>query len=320
VGGTGDESPRGGLALDVVGNVCLFGTTNSQDYPTTASVHSTELSGPRDAVVTMLKSDGTGLLWSTLFGGSATDYMVGGRVERTGDIYFAGHTTSPDLPGTAGAAQPHLAGGHDGYVVKLSKDAKYLRYVTYVGGSKNEFPEHMPLVKNDGSLFLPGVTLSPDFPTTSGALRNKLKGNSDAFLFGLSPEGDRALVSTLLGGSAGEFCLMPTPGPSGEIFIVGQTDSRDLPVTSRALQKEYGGGKSDGWLAAINSDGSEFSYCTYLGGSGDDMIRSIAVGSDGALYLVGNTSSEDFPVTEGALQTSHRGKGDAYVVKLAPTR
>ena len=109
---------------------------------------------------------------------------------------------------------------------------------------------------------------------------------------------------------------MPTPGPNGSIFVVGQTESRDLPVTSGALQKTHGGGKSDGWLAAISSDGSRLLYCTYLGGEGDDMIRSAAVGADGALYFVGNTSSDNFPVTEGALQTRHRGRNDAFVVKL----
>ncbi|MGD8237257.1 MAG: hypothetical protein PVH68_01780, partial [Armatimonadota bacterium] len=318
VGGSGDESPRGGLALGPQGDVCLFGTTNSGDYATTAGVHRTKRNGPRDAAITMLKSDGSGLVWSTLFGGSAEDFMVGGRVDGAGNVYFAGHTTSADLPVTAGAAQPRLGGAHDGYCVKLSADGRRLACVTYVGGSENEFPEHRPYLAADGSTLLPGVSASRDFTTTRDAFQRRLKGRTGAFLVKLSPDGKRFVFSTLLGGSAGEFCLMPTPDAQGNIFIVGQTESRDLPVTAGALQGSYGGGKSDGWLGVLSADGSRLSHCTYLGGSGDDMIRSVALGPKGELYLVGHTGSGDFPATAGAAQTKHGGKGDAYVVKLVP--
>ncbi|MCC6435442.1 MAG: hypothetical protein IT196_10475, partial [Acidimicrobiales bacterium] len=36
---------------------------------------------------------------------------------------------------------------------------------------------------------------------------------------------------------------------------------------------------------------------TYLGGSGDDHGRDVAVGADGALYVLGDTSSTDYPTT-----------------------
>jgi len=36
LGGSGDESPRGGLALDADDNVCIFGTTGSDDFPATS--------------------------------------------------------------------------------------------------------------------------------------------------------------------------------------------------------------------------------------------------------------------------------------------
>jgi len=59
-------------------------------------------------------------------------------------------------------------------------------------------------------------------------------------------------------------------------------------------------------------------YATFLGGSGEDPIRSLALGRNGAVYLVGSTSSPDFPVTPNAVQTKLAGKGDAFVVKLVP--
>lgn len=320
VGGSGDESPRGGLALDAKDNVCIFGTTASGNFPTTARAFQVRRNGPRDAFVAKLTADGSQLVWCTLFGGSAEDYMLGGRIDASGNVYFAGHTTSVDLPMTTDGAQAKHGGGHDGYVVKLRSDGTRPTYASYVGGSANEFPEHRPFVNADGSLLLPGVTSSRDFPTTPAALGRKLKGKNDAFLAKLSPQGSRFVFSTVLGGSATEFCLMPIPTADGQICIVGQSESQDLPVTTGALQPDYGGGRSDGWLAVLDSDATRLLYCTYLGGSGDDMIRSVALGPKGELYLVGNTSSLDFPATEHAVQTKYGGgTGDAFVVKLAPS-
>jgi len=321
LGGSADEAPRGGLALDANDNVCIFGTTASADFPTTPGAFHRRRNGPRDAFVAKLRADGSGLVWCTLFGGSAEDYMLGGRIDNGGNVYFAGHTTSTDLPLTTDAAQSKCGGQHDGYVVKLASDGSRPIYVSYVGGSANEFPEHRPCVTADGGLLLPGVTASHDFPTTPAAFQRKLAGENDAFLTKLSADGSRFEFSTLLGGSQTEFCLMPSPTPNGDIIVVGQCESRDLPVTPDALQRIHGGGKSDGWLAVFNSDASRLLYCTYLGGRGDDMIRSVALGPKGELYLVGNTASPDFPVTEGSAQTRFGGgSGDAFVMKLVPSQ
>jgi hypothetical protein len=320
LGGSGDESARGGLDLDAEDHVCVFGTTASADFATTPGAHRTRRNGARDAFVAKLKADGSGLVWSTLFGGSGEDFMLGGRVDAAGCVYFAGHTTSPDLPMTDGAAQPRWGGQHDAYVVKLTADGSRLLYVTYVGGRENEFPEHRPFVGRDGSLLLPGVTASADFPVTPSAFQGQLKGKNDAFLTKLSPDGKQFAFSTLLGGSQTEFCLMPICDEQGRIFLVGQTESRDLPVTAGAFQRTYGGGQSDGWLAILDATGSKLLYCTYLGGAGEDMVRSLTFGPASEVYVVGHTASSDFPVTPDALQTKFGGRGDTFLVKLVPAQ
>jgi hypothetical protein len=201
-------------------------------------------------------------------------------------------------------------------VAKVSSGGDRLVYSTYVGGGSNEFAEHRLHLFPDGSLLLTGWTGSADFPTTAGALQRVLRGKGGGFVTRLAAEGSAFVFSTLLGGSGSEFHLTPTPDAEGNIFVVGQTSSTDFPVTRDALQSRHGGGKNDGVLAILTADGSALVYATYLGGRGDDIIRGIALGPDGEIYLVGNTSSANFPVSEGAFQTAHRGRGDAFVVKL----
>ena len=157
---------------------------------------------------------------------------------------------------------------------------------------------------------------------SADAFQRVLKGKNDGFVTKLSSDGKSLVFSTLLGGSGGEFFLTPTVDGEGNIFVVGHTTSSDFPITPDALQTAYhspkGARDGDGVLAVLNPDGSALVYATFLGGSGDDLIRSVAIGPGGEVYLIGSTSSKDFPVAPNAVQTRLAGSADAFVVKLVP--
>jgi hypothetical protein len=321
IGGSRDESPRGGLVMDKDDSVIVVGTSPSPNFPTTPGVVQPKLKGPRDSAIVKLKPDGSGLVFGTFLGGTGEDdAIMGARLDAAGNIYVAGHTKSADFPVTAAAPQPKFAGQSDCYLAKLSHDASRILYATYLGGQANEFAEHRPWLTPDGCFILVGVTQSADFPTTEGVFQREQKGKGDGFVTKLSADGKRFVFSTRIGGSGGENLLMPTVDAQGNIWAVGSTSSRDFPVTPDALQPKFGGGEQDGLLIALSPDGSKLIYATYLGGSGHDEIRSIAFGPKGEVYLVGATASPDFPTTGGALQPKLGGDYDAFIVKLVPAR
>ncbi len=318
VDGSGEDWPRGGLALGADGQVVIVGNDTSPDFAVTLGALEGARDAAGDAMVLTLSADGAQLVMAARVGGSGSDGVMGARVGPGGALYLGGHTQSPDLPTTPGAPQPTCAGKSDCWLACLAPDGGRLIYSTYLGGSENEFAEHRPGLCADGSLLLTGVTQSPDFPTTPGVVQRSLRGRNDGFLAKLAPAGDRLEFCTLLGGSDGDFFLMPTPDAEGNILIVGQTSSPDFPVTPDAVQPRYGGGPSDGVLAWLSPDGSRVLYASYLGGSGEDMIRSTALGADGTVWLVGSTSSRDFPVSAAAIQPDAGGDSDGFVVKLVP--
>jgi hypothetical protein len=322
VGKGGNDWCRGGITLDRDDNVYLLGRTASRDFPTSVDAYQRDQRGAGDAVVAKLAPDGSRLLWATRIGGSDEESIIGARVDDQGNVHVGGHTWSKDFPTTPGAPQRSFGGGKaDAFIAGLSGDGSRLLYSTHVGGSGNEFSEHRLALLRDGSVLLTGVTSSGDFPTTPGVLQPSLRGPGDGFLTKLSVEGKRLAFSTLLGGSdRSEFYLMPTVDVRGNIFMVGSSGSRDFPVTTGALQKTFAGGKTDGVLAVVSADGSRLVYATYLGGSGNELIRGLALGPEGEVYLVGRTDSPDFPVTAGAAQAKAGGKVDAFLVELLPNR
>jgi hypothetical protein len=62
------------------------------------------------------------------------------------------------------------------------------------------------------------------------------------------------------------------------------------------------------------------SYSTYLGGSGTDQAKFVAVDGSGNAYLIGDTTSGDFPVypLTNPLQRTSGGATDVFVTKLNP--
>ena len=115
----------------------------------------------------------------------------------------------------------------------------------------------------------------------------------------------------------------------GSVYLTGTVNKAVLPVVN-AVQPAYRG-MGDAFVGKLRSDGTGFIYLTYLGGSGRDTGKRIAVDPEGNAYVAGSTCSADFP-TANAAQTSLRGNGaggvagwplrsggcDAFVTKLAP--
>ena len=61
----------------------------------------------------------------------------------------------------------------------------------------------------------------------------------------------------------------------------------------------------------------EIQWSTYLGGSSGDEVRSVTVDTDNNIIVVGNSSSNNYPTTSGAIQTSPRGGYDWTVSKFS---
>jgi hypothetical protein len=123
--------------------------------------------------------------------------------------------------------------------------------------------------------------------------------------------------STFLGGQGQDIGHDIAVDPTGQVYITGRTTSTDFPTTATPLQDVFMEGINDAFVAKLTPDGSALVYATYLGGSGSDMGHGIAAAADGSAYIVGETSSTDFPVTPGALQTVAKS-ADAFIVKLSP--
>jgi uncharacterized protein (TIGR03437 family) len=131
--------------------------------------------------------------------------------------------------------------------------------------------------------------------------------------------------STYFGGGSSDGANAIAVDAARNVYIAGWTFSADLPTVS-AVQPKAGGvslsdNKRDAFVAKLDPSGSTLLYCTYLGGTGDDVANAIAVDSSGSAYVTGRTPSADFPVVNAYQSTKGGGASaiNVFVAKLSPS-
>ena len=187
-----------------------------------------------------------------------------------------------------------------------------LSYSTYLGGLHFDQANGIA-VDALGNAYVAGFTSSANFPTTAGAFDTTYGTGFDAFVTKFSLTGS-LVYSTYLGGTSTDQALAVAVDTLGDAYVTGQTFSSNFPTTAGAFKTTYGG-RGDAFVSRLNASGSSLVYSSYLGGSGLDEARGIAVDLASNAYVTGKTFSTNFPIS-GALQASNKGNEDAFVTQL----
>lgn len=109
--------------------------------------------------------------------------------------------------------------------------------------------------------------------------------------------------STYLGGSGAESLTRIAIDGASNMYVAAATTSADFPGSPGGSLS----GLQDVVIAQINPGGSTILFATYLGGSGSEVPRGIAVDANRSIYVAGTTDSSNFPTTGNAFQTGATG-------------
>jgi hypothetical protein len=311
----GNASDQGfAIAADSNGNSYITGFTQSTNFPTHNSLPAPNnfLQGTQNAFVTEFDSSGN-LVSSTYLGGSGFDTGYGVAADSTG-IYVAGETSSNNFP-TVNPFQGAFKGVNDAFVSKLAPGGASLIYSTYLGGTSNNGARAIA-TDSAGDAYVTGTTNSGDFPVTPGVFQPTFGGgSSNAFVTVFNSLGSQLIYSTYLGGNGFDQGLGIGVDASFNANVVGQTTSTNFP-TANPVQAAYAT-NTDAFVTRFVRTGCAPTFSTYLGGHATDIGNGIAVDSTGNAFVTGQTSSNDFPVSNGAFQPATGGGLDAFVSQLS---
>jgi hypothetical protein len=313
IGGTGLDEGRA-VAVGSDGATYATGDVASADFATTAGAFDTTFSGIVDAYAMKFTTAGA-VSYATYVGGDGgAQRGYGIALGGDGSAYLTGWTSSSAFPITPGAFAPFLGGVRDAFVTRLNPTGGALVFSTYVGGSSQDEGRGVA-VGPDGSAYVTGFAQSGDFPTTAAAFDPTRDGASDGFVTKLNAAGSALGYSTYVGGADVDASESIAVDSSGTATAIGFANSADFPVTADAFQSAQAG--SDAFVTQLTTAGA-LSYSSYLGGAGFEEGKGVALGTDGSVYLAGYTTSNDYPTTPGAYDTT-RASQDAFVTKLQET-
>ncbi len=294
-----------GIAIDASGDAFVTGVTFSTNFPVKSPVPY-QLAGTTNlylnrlactntvyfnanAFIAEIAPGGSNLVYSTYFGGNNYDAGTGIAIDSSNYIYVTGYTASTNFP-TANAISQQLV-------------------QTNFIGTTNQV-----VITN----YFNGYLLNGLTNTT---------GNFDAFVAKFAPSGTNLVYSTFLGGTNNDQAYAIAVDTNGAAYVTGWTVSTNFPNTL-ANTNLYNGLTNNlyyGYSVVTNvflakiTNGAQagIAYSTVFGGThfGIDIGYGVALDPAGDVFVVGSTSSTNFPTVNvpGFLSATNSGKTDVFV-------
>ncbi len=324
IGGGGSVETGLSIDIDATGAAYVSGTTSSDQttFPVTIGPDLT-YGGASDMFVAKVSPDGTSLVFCGYVGGDQFDEGMRIAIGDDGSVYVGGYTASTEatVPVTVGPDLTYNGGQYDGLVAKIAPDGSHFDYLGYIGGDDMDMVRGLA-VDAAGDAYVTGLAHSTQatFPVKGGPDLTFNGGVDDTFVAEVSPDGASLIYSGYVGGDGLDEGRWLVLGPDGSVYITGNTQSHETSFPVKVgPDLTYNGGFIDAFVAKVLPGGTGLAYAGYVGGRGNDEGRSLALASDGSLYVVGETTSNEasFPV-KGGPDLTYAGSSDAYLLRITP--
>lgn len=316
LGGRGSELPHS-MIVDDDNNLYVYGTTSSNNFPTTGGAFDRSFNGGParnftnlnlffsrgvDMYVTRFNSAGSALLGSTFLGGNSTDGFNDNsaltynyadhfrgeiNLDDNGSVYVVSSTTSTNFPGTSGSFQSSKNDLQDGIIAKLNATLTNLQWASYIGGDDFDAVYGIDIA-SDQSIYVAGGTSSFNFPSRAGGFQtNYAAGRCDGFISHIQSNGKLITHSTFYGTSAYDQLYLIQLDKDDHPHVFGQTEHPGSNFIFNAGFNNVGGGQV---LAHFRPDLSSRVWSTQFGStSGRPNISPTALLVDvcNSVYLSG---------------------------------
>ncbi len=354
LGGSKDELPHS-MIINSANELFLFGTSGSDDYPTTTNAYQTTFNGGPsflpsgigisypdgcDLIVSCLSSNGGNLLASTFIGGSENDGInianklkfnyadeVRGEIDidKNNNIYIATCSRSADFPIVGNVFQSTLDSLQEGVIIKMDNQLENIIWSSFIGGRGVDAIYSLALDDGD-NIYVTGGTTSDNFPTSSNALHSNYLDSlhADAFVSYISKDGAQIISSTYFGSSEYDQAYFVELDRAENVYLFGQTKATDNTFIHQANYNVSGGGE---FISKLSKNLDILLQSTVVGANTGnpnisptaflvDVCNKIYIAGWGSSIGVGNAGTTfNLPTTTNAFQNTTDGN-DFYLMVL----
>jgi gliding motility-associated-like protein len=335
---------------DGAGNGYMGGTIFSNNYNNTSLGYQPNYaSGSADITISKFSSDGSSMLFSTFLGGNQAEAVNSMVVNSRQELTILGVSSSTNYPTSLGALKPikdnsspiglggylqNYISGPDIVLSQFSSNGRQLISSTYYGGNESDGLNFDPnnvgstnlnLVYNYGDHFRGEITVglndtiyvgTSTHSTDIDTSLSSFGGRQDGIVAKFSPDLSQNYWSRYIGGPLLDAIYSIKVSNRNQIVIGGGTRSTTGFInTSGAHQPSNNGGRSDGFVALLNTQGSVL-HTTYLGTSSYDQVYFVESDRDNSFYALGQSRNLNFPLLNTNIADTAAGQ---FIVKFDST-
>jgi hypothetical protein len=287
------------IDLDSQGNIWAGISNASPNFPhiTSNAVQPTATATMNPALI-KLSSNGETLLYGTfLSDGVATSAgPTTVRVDKNDNVYFLSHASANTIPVTQDVFQPSPAGNIDFVLSKFDSGGNLL-FCTFLGGpGEEEVETHSLEIDTAGNPIVAAYTFGSGYPIVGNVVQTSFGGARDGVITKIAADGSAILASTYLGGTQVDELQGIGIDANNNIYVTGRTASANFPVTTNTAYQSSPGGAFDGHISVLSPDLTTVLYSTFVGGIGNEDLRTCHVDEYGKIHSGGNTASANFPI------------------------
>jgi hypothetical protein len=325
-------------------DIYATGSITSMTYPEANGEFTAMLPGSvSDAFAAKFTNDGI-KFWLSYFGGVPPENVIGGNEQgndiapdNADNVYIVGQTNEyvdfPLFNSTGYNNSTTGSSGTRGFILKLDKELGFRNWGTFFGNS---------LASDD---IVSTVTISPVNTVLIGGYFSEgsssdlpVDNNNDPVY--TSPTGTVYVAEFNFNTVNGNELVWSIPFTSqasynqnklsdiavdaeNNVYIVGtvfEATGQELPNINLGIGEvdNFFSGNSDGFIAKFDPD-RHISWCSYFGGSDDEIIEGAACNSNGDLYIKGITGSDNLQQFGNGFHDPdgfQGGHGDAFVASF----
>ncbi len=332
LGGRSDDYAQS-ITIDTANNIILCGyssfVSDSIFFPVTYNAIQKTSNGKNDIFITKISPKLDSLLYSTLIGGSEDDFPQDLVFVDQNKVFLVGSTRSTDFPRTQNALDITYNDSSDSslsdiFIMVFNFEFVDIDYSSYFGGSKKDVA--YSVVKDTlMNFYFTGFTESSDFPVTINAYNKNYngltnsKGRGDIFVSKFNYDTKKIEYSTYIGGNETDRAYEIILDSIGNAYLTGFTFSKSFPTTKHSISRFLlDTAQSDAFFLKLSALGDKVLYSTLLGGNDADFGKGILSLNNNDFYIIGSTSSANFPITADALKNKYTdsAKSDVFFSKI----
>ena len=312
IGGTSDDGINnvtvslelghlGNMAIDYQGNIYVSSSTNSPDFPVTASAFQPTKHAGIDNVAFKLTPNLQTLVYSTFFGGSNNENAYHSVLVNNDELIISGTTQSTDFPTTPGSINPVKNPGRDMYVLHLNNTGTSLIASTFLGTNANDYGYLIDVDLNNDIYVCGYIGSSTSFTSTPGLYSIS---NARCVIHKLNSSLSSIIYKTKFGSTNFIDYSAFKIDSCQNIYISGFVSGLNFPVTSDKFQNHAVG--DDLYLTVFNPNMLSLKFGSYFGGASAEHSDGGLSHFDknGVLYQGICINKGHLPTTPGAFQTT----------------